>query len=74
MFSPIQQSNGGLGLWNLNGLADGTYTIRLVLEDAKRGELSTFITVIVGKGVAVPTPTKPTGQPTAKPTFTLQDG
>ena len=72
--STQKQPNGGLGLWNLSGMADGIYTLRLVLEDAKRGELSTFITVIVGKGAAVPTPTKPTGQPTARPTFTLQDG
>jgi membrane peptidoglycan carboxypeptidase len=57
------QASGGLALWNLAGVPDGTYTVRLVLEDKKRGELSTFVTVSVGNGTtrasptAVPSPT-----------------
>jgi len=42
------QPGGGLGLWNTDGLPDGTYTLRLVLETKDRGELSTFITVSIG--------------------------
>ncbi len=63
------QPGGGLALWNLAGLADGTYTLRVVVEDKKRGELSTFVTVTVGKGSAFPTPTpKATSTPVFKPT------
>jgi hypothetical protein len=55
-----KQTGGGLGLWNTAGLAEGKYTLRLVLEDAQRGELSTFITVTIGKGG---TTVKPTATP-----------
>ena len=51
------QASGGLALWNLAGVPDGTYTVRLVLEDAKKGELSTFVVVTVGNGSARGTPT-----------------
>jgi membrane peptidoglycan carboxypeptidase len=44
------QKGGGLALWNIAGLPDGTYTLRVVVEDKKRGELSTFVVVTVGKG------------------------
>ena len=43
--STNKQPNGGLALWNTAGLPDGLYSLRLVVEDAQRGELSTFITV-----------------------------
>jgi hypothetical protein len=46
--SETPQPGGGLALWNTDGVPDGTYTIRLVLETKDRGELSTFITVTVG--------------------------
>ena len=46
--STNKQPNGGLALWNTAGLPDGLYTLRLVVEDAQRGELSTFITVQLG--------------------------
>ena len=69
--SEQRQPGGGLAVWNTDGLANGTYTVRLVIEDADRGELSTFITVMIGKapeatpfGGKSPTP-KPTGTPDA---------
>ncbi|HEX5478669.1 MAG TPA: hypothetical protein VFY79_03005, partial [Dehalococcoidia bacterium] len=58
--SATPQPGGGLATWNTAGLPDGTYTLRLVLEDAKMGELTTYIVVQVGKkdrGGASPTPT-----------------
>jgi membrane carboxypeptidase/penicillin-binding protein PbpC len=42
------QPDGGLALWNTDGLPPGDYTIRVVLTDADRGELSTFVVVTVG--------------------------
>ncbi len=48
--SETPQPNGGLGLWNTDGLEDGTYTLRLVIEDRVRGELSTFVVVRIGSG------------------------
>ncbi len=48
--STQRQPTGGLGLWNTAGLPDGTYTLRLVLEDAKQGELSTYAVVTIGVG------------------------
>jgi hypothetical protein len=62
--SETPQPDGGLGLWNVKDLADGTYTLRLVLETKDRGELSTFVVVTVGKGevrevTPVPSPTFP---------------
>ena len=59
-------SVAGLGLWNTAGLPDGTYTIRLVLEDKDRGELSTFITVKIGAVGG----TSPRGSPTPRPNST----
>jgi hypothetical protein len=47
--SNTAQPGGGLATWNTAGLPDGTYTLRLVLEDAKMGELTTYITVEIGK-------------------------
>jgi hypothetical protein len=48
--SETPQEGGGLALWNTDGLPDGEYTLRLVLEDRDRGELSTYIVVRVGGG------------------------
>jgi len=62
--SEQRQPDGGLGLWNTVGLAPGTYTLRLVVEDRVRGELSTFITVTIGAGGNTrggPTPTPDAG-------------
>jgi hypothetical protein len=47
--SETKQPGGGLALWNLDGLPAGTYTLRVVLEDRKRGELSTFVIVTIGE-------------------------
>ena len=58
------QPDGGLALWNTDGLPDGTYTLRLVIEDKKRGELSTFVVVTIGKGGGAATAT-PAATPTA---------
>jgi membrane peptidoglycan carboxypeptidase len=67
--SETRQPGGGLGFWNTAGLPDGTYTVRLVLEDKDRGELSTFITVRIGSGASTPV-TGPRGAPTPKPSPT----
>jgi hypothetical protein len=48
--SETPQPGGGLGLWNTNGLPDGEYTLRLVLETRDRGELSTYVVVRIGNG------------------------
>ncbi|HYM13963.1 MAG TPA: transglycosylase domain-containing protein [Dehalococcoidia bacterium] len=58
--STTPQPDGGLGLWNTNGLPEGSYTLRLVVTDKTRGELSTFITVNLG----------PPGNIRVSPTFT----
>jgi membrane peptidoglycan carboxypeptidase len=56
--SETKQAGGGLGLWNVSALPEGVYTLRLVLEDSVRGELSTFITVNVGENIRrSPSPT-----------------
>jgi membrane carboxypeptidase/penicillin-binding protein PbpC len=56
------ESGGELAEWDVSDLEDGVYTIRLVLLDGERGELSTFVTVNVGENrrtsaTPVPTPT-----------------
>ncbi|MEX2226753.1 MAG: transglycosylase domain-containing protein [Dehalococcoidia bacterium] len=48
MRSETPQPGGGLGLWNTADLPAGEYTLRLVLEDRDRGELSTYVVVRVG--------------------------
>ncbi len=67
--SETRQPGGGLGLWNTTGLPNGTYTLRLVLEDKDRGELSTFITVRIG-AAGDPGGTPPRGSATPKPSAT----
>jgi membrane carboxypeptidase/penicillin-binding protein PbpC len=69
--SEQRQPGGGLALWNLAGLPEGTYTLRVVLEDKVRGELSTFVTVTVGEGGDIRR--NPTPPPTATPVFDLHD-
>lgn len=58
-----------LSYWNTRGLYGEYYTLRLVVEDAERGELMTFVTVYVGRGgsrqteqEATPTPAPEAGQ------------
>ncbi len=63
--STQKQTGGELGQWDTSGLADGEYTLRLVLEDAKRGELTTYITVYIGTGGNV------RHSPTSTPTVNL---
>jgi hypothetical protein len=48
MQSTTPQPAGGLANWNTAGLPDGTYTLRIVVEDAKLGELSSFVVVTIG--------------------------
>ena len=57
--SPV--ADGELGTWETSGLPAGSYTIRLVVEDRLRGEISTRVEV----QLAAPTPAAPL--PTATP-------
>jgi len=64
-------SDAVLGSWNTSSLAAGTYTLRLVVRDRGRGELSTITTVSVGRRGS-PTPVSsprplPTSTPTPRP-------
>lgn len=52
-------SSGILGQWNTRSLTDGTYTLRLVLEDRTVGERYFQIPVQVDQ--SSPTPTNPSG-------------
>jgi membrane peptidoglycan carboxypeptidase len=52
--TPVKQ--GTLGFVDTNGLDPDVYSIRLVVEDEKQGELTDTVTVAVGD-VAAPTPT-----------------
>jgi membrane peptidoglycan carboxypeptidase len=67
-------SDAVLGSWDTRSLAPGTYTLRLVVKDKVRGELSTTATVTIGRQQARPTPTRaspplppPTSTPTPRP-------
>jgi hypothetical protein len=63
-------SDAVLGSWDTRGLAPGTYTLRLVVRDRGRGELSTTATVTIGRQQAKPTPASsplPTSAPTPTP-------
>lgn len=66
-----QRKTGELGQWNTDALQSGKYTLRLVLQDAKHGEFSTFVTVTVDSDVgATPSPLAPETpgpSPTPKP-------
>jgi len=64
-------SDAVLGSWNTSGLAAGTYTLRLVVRDRARGELSTVTPVTVSRQKATPTVAaspKPKPTPTPRPT------
>ena len=61
--------NNGLGLWNASDLPDGSYTLRLVLEDKTRGELVTSVVVTIGANIRV----SPTFTPTTTPGDILGD-
>jgi hypothetical protein len=62
-FSP--QPGGELAEWDVRDLPDGIYTIRVVLIDEQRGELTTFILVNVGENIR----RNPTPEPTRTPDF-----
>lgn len=51
-------TSGTLGTWNTAGLAPGPYTLRLVVNDRQRGQLTATVTVNVVAPPA-PTPTPP---------------
>ncbi len=55
-------NNSTLAVWDTAGFPDGQYTLRLVVTDAKLGELITTTTIKLGRGGGTATP-----QPT--PTF-----
>jgi membrane peptidoglycan carboxypeptidase len=59
-------SDSTLGMWDTRGLKPGTYTLRLVVIDRGRGELSTIATVSVTSSIT-PTP-KASPKPTTTPT------
>jgi membrane peptidoglycan carboxypeptidase len=64
-------SDAVLGSWDTRSLTAGTYTLRLVVTDRGRGELSTITTVTAGRRETpkpVPTPRpQPTPTPTQRP-------
>jgi len=71
----IQESNqpvsdSTLGTWDTRGLTPGAYTLRLVVIDRGRGELSTIATVSIASG-RTPTP-KPSPTPKVTPTPLFQ--
>jgi PKD repeat protein len=51
--------NGTLGMWDTTRLEPGIYTIRLTVEDERRGEITTTVSVFVGQpgSTATPRPT-----------------
>ena len=60
----IRQSNsavssGTLGSWDTKDLPPGVYTLRLVVTDRRRGQLTATVTVSVGGPSATPTSTPP---------------
>jgi hypothetical protein len=64
------ESGGELAEWDVSDLEDGIYTIRLVLIDSVRGELTTFILVNVGENIR----RNPTPVPTRTPDFDFGGG
>ena len=59
-----------LGVWDTKGLAPGTYTLRLVVNDRTRGELTTLATVKVSASATATATPRPKGKTTATPTPT----
>jgi membrane peptidoglycan carboxypeptidase len=65
-----EESGGEMARWDVSDLDDGVYTIRLVMLDSERGELSVFVTVNVGENIR----TSATPVPTPTPPFSFGDG
>ncbi|MGD0765764.1 MAG: hypothetical protein ABR978_05600, partial [Dehalococcoidia bacterium] len=65
--TPVTDST--LGSWDTRGLSPGKYTLRLVVSDRTRGELTTLATVNVSIAAAATTTPKPKTA-TPKPTMT----
>jgi membrane peptidoglycan carboxypeptidase len=69
-FAAVQ--GGTLGIWNTNGLPNGTYTLRLTVLDAQRGPITATQQVNIGPNGAAgtpptPVPTLPQPPPSAPP-------
>ncbi|MCI0778039.1 MAG: hypothetical protein J4N95_07650, partial [Chloroflexi bacterium] len=62
--SGSQITDGTLGFWDTNGLLAGPYSLRLVLVDEERGEISVRVEVLV---VLVVDPVEPTATPSPTP-------
>ena len=64
-WTPIQEStskveSGPLGIWNVQALPPGLYTLRLVVTDRTRGQMITTVTVNAGPpGTPIASPTAP---------------
>ncbi len=41
--------SGTLAIWNVTGLPPGTYTLRLIVEDSQRGNISSSVVVLVNQ-------------------------
>jgi membrane peptidoglycan carboxypeptidase len=70
--SETKQPGGGLGFWDTTGLPDGLYSLRVVVEDKVRGELSTYIVVSIGAGGNIRR--SPTPLPSPTPVLNLGGG
>jgi hypothetical protein len=46
--NPNDVQTGTIGAWNVAGLADGPYTLRLTVLDNKLGSVQTKVTVYIG--------------------------
>ncbi|HLF72401.1 MAG TPA: transglycosylase domain-containing protein [Dehalococcoidia bacterium] len=52
-------NSGGLGTWNVDGVPNGIYVLRLTVKDAKKGDIVASVVVQVGLTTPGPTPTPP---------------
>jgi membrane peptidoglycan carboxypeptidase len=59
--SDDEEDSGSLGRWNTTNLEDGVYTLRLIVDDRTRGNISASVTVRVGRSAS------PTLAPSATP-------
>jgi len=50
--TPVE--SGTLGVWNVNPLGPGVYTLRLVVSDRLRGEIAATVIVNIGKATSTP--------------------
>jgi hypothetical protein len=55
--NPNPVETGTIGAWNTEGLPDGEYTLRLVVEDDRRQDAVASVVVQIGTGSPNPTPT-----------------